>query len=305
MVFEALKSALNTLVNKVKYRTPSEREISALMDEILLELLSADVAYEAALDMLNTVRDSITGKVVARGVDVGEVVRLTIRDYMLKTLNIPQPDIIEAARGRCGAQRPYVIVFFGVNGVGKTTTIAKVAYAMKKRGLTVVLAASDTFRAGAQEQLEIHAERLGVPIVKGRYGSDPASVAHDAIEYARKRGYCAVLIDTAGRMHVDADLMDEMKKIVRVAKPDMKIMVVDALTGNDAKQQAEEFNEKIGIDAVIVTKTDSDAKGGSIISIVTATGKPVIYVGTGQSYEDLEAFNPSKYVDTILGSTEN
>lgn len=305
MVFEAFRSALNSLVNKVKYRELSEREISTLMDDMLLELLSADVAYEAALDMLNAIRDSLTGKVIARGADAGEIVKLTVRDYMLKALSIPQPDIIGAARERCGTQKPYVIVFFGVNGVGKTTTIAKVAYAMKKRGLTLVLAASDTFRAGAQEQLEIHAERLGIPIVKGRYGSDPASVAHDAIEYARKRGYCAVLIDTAGRMHVDADLMDEMKKIVRVAKPDMKIMVVDALTGNDAKQQALEFNEKIGIDAVIVTKTDSDAKGGSIISIVAATGKPVIYVGTGQSYEDLEAFNPTKYVDTILGSTGN
>ncbi len=305
MVFEAFRSALNSLVDKVKYRTLSEKEISSLTDEILLELLSADVAYEAALEMLNTVKDSLTGKTVSRGSNVEEIVRSTVRDYMLKTLNTPQLDIIEAARARCGSQKPYVIVFFGVNGVGKTTTIAKVAYAMKKKGLTVVLAASDTFRAGAQEQLEIHAERLGIPIVKGKYGSDPASVAHDAIEYARKRGYCAVLIDTAGRMHVDADLMDEMKKIVRVAKPDMKIMVVDALTGNDAKQQAEEFNNKIGIDAVIVTKTDSDAKGGSILSIVAATGKPVIYVGTGQSYEDLEAFNPIKYINTILGSTGN
>ncbi|MCX8195601.1 MAG: hypothetical protein N3F67_00730 [Acidilobaceae archaeon] len=141
---------------------------------------------------------------------------------------------------------------------------------------------------------------MGVPLLRGRYGSDPASVAHDAIEHARAKGICAVLIDTAGRMHVDKDLVEEMKKIVRVSRPDLRVLVVDALTGNDAVEQARGFHSHVGVDAVIVAKADADTKGGAVLSVAYVTGKPILFLGTGQSYEDLEPFSPEKYVNSIL-----
>ncbi len=301
MVFELLKNAIGGLVEKVKYRTLSREELDRLLADTLLELVAADVAYEVAEGIVDSVRRSLEGVKVERGSKVERIVLNTLRSKLLELVDRGSIDLLEAVKAKCSRGEPYVIVFFGVNGVGKTTTIAKIAYMLKNNGVTPVLAAADTFRAGAQEQLEIHASRLGVPLVKGRYGSDPASVAHDAIEYAKARRLCAVLVDTAGRMHVDYDLMGEMRKIVRVAKPDLKILVVDALTGGDAVEQARRFNEEVGVDAVIVAKVDADAKGGSIISISSVIGKPVVYVGVGQGYEDLKPFNPHEYVNTILG----
>lgn len=301
MVFELLRSTISNLVDKIKYRSLSEEELDRILNDTLLDLVSADVAYEVAEHLVTSVKRSLVGLKVERGSRVDQIVVDTLRKKLLELLNRGQFDLVSLAKSKCLKGDPYVIVFFGVNGVGKTTTIAKIAYLFKRSGFTPILAAADTFRAGAQEQLEVHASRLSVPLIKGRYGADPASVAHDAIEYAKSRGFCVVLVDTAGRMHVDSDLMNEMKKIVRVAKPDLRVLVVDALTGSDAVEQARRFNEEIGIDAIIVAKVDADVKGGSIISVVAATGKPVIYLGVGQSYEDLEVFNPVDYVNTILG----
>jgi fused signal recognition particle receptor len=301
LVFEVLRSTIRGLIDRVRYRTLSREELDRILSDTLLELVAADVAYEVAESIVESVRRSLVSVRVERGSDVGQLVVNTLRSRLLELVDRGSIDIVGAVRAKCSRGEPYVIVFFGVNGVGKTTTIAKVAYMLKVNGVTPVLAAADTFRAGAQEQLEVHASKLGVPIIKGRYGSDPASVAHDAIEYARARRLCAVLVDTAGRMHVDYDLMGEMRKIVRVSKPDLRVLVVDALTGGDAVEQARRFNEEVGVDAVIVAKVDADVKGGSIISVTSVTGKPVIYLGVGQGYEDLKPFNPVEYVDTILG----
>lgn len=301
MVFELLRSAVNNLIERVKYRTLSREEFDRIADEILLDLVAADVAYDVAVEILGDVGRSLVGLKVERGSRVDSIVLEALRRKLLELLDRGSLDLVNSIKSKCSQGEPYVVVFFGVNGVGKTTTIAKVAYMLKRNGITPVLAAADTFRAGAQEQLEVHAQRVGVPVVKGRYGSDPASVAHDAIEYARARRLCAVLVDTAGRMHVDYDLMGEMRKIVRVAKPDLRILVVDALTGADAVEQARRFNEEVGVDAIIVAKVDADVKGGSIISVVAVTGKPVVYIGVGQGYDDLREFNPVDYVNTILG----
>jgi fused signal recognition particle receptor len=196
--------------------------------------------------------------------------------------------------------KPFVIVFVGVNGTGKTTTIAKIARLLLDSRLTCVLAASDTFRAGAIEQLQKHADNLGVRMIKHEKGADPAAVAYDAISHARARGRDAVLVDTAGRMETNVNLMDEMKKIVRVAKPDLTLFVGDALTGNSAVDQAEMFNKAVSIDGVILTKADADAKGGSALSISYAIKKPIFYLGTGQKYEDLIEFDPEWFVEEIV-----
>jgi len=206
-------------------------------------------------------------------------------------------DAIEEKRKK---NEPFIIVFLGINGTGKTTTIAKIARLLNKKGYSVVLACSDTYRAGSIEQLEEHAKRLGIRMITHKYGADPAAVAYDAISHAKAHGINVVLIDTAGRMQTNKNLMDELAKTKRIANPDLTILTVDSLTGNDAIMQAEEFHKCVGIDATILTKVDADIKGGSALSVTYVTKKPILFIGTGQRYEDLEEFNPEKFVQMIL-----
>lgn len=195
---------------------------------------------------------------------------------------------------------PVVILFVGTNGTGKTTSIAKFASYLKSNGKSCVFAASDTFRAAAIEQLQKHGEKLDIRVVKHRYGSDAAAVAFDAIDHAKAKELDCVLIDTAGRQQANADLMAELSKIKRVTNPDITILTIDMLTGNDAVSQAKEFNDKIGIDAIIMTKADADEKGGSLISSVYITKKPILFLGTGQDYSDFEKFKKEKILEKIL-----
>ena len=195
---------------------------------------------------------------------------------------------------------PLIIAFVGVNGTGKTTTIARITDWLKQNGKSVVLAASDTFRAGAIEQLELHAERLGCKFIKHQAGGDPAAVAFDAVEHAKAKHRDIVLIDTAGRMQTNSNLMDEMKKIKRVAKPDLIMFVGDSLAGNDAIDQAKKFHEAVGIDAVVLTKLDVDAKGGAALSISSAIGQPIAFVGIGQEYGDIMPFDATWIVERIF-----
>jgi fused signal recognition particle receptor len=206
-------------------------------------------------------------------------------------------DAIEEKRKK---GEPFAIVFVGINGTGKTTTIAKIAQFLNKKGYSVVLACSDTYRAGSIEQLEEHARRLGIRMIKHKYGADPAAVAYDTISHAKAHGINIVLIDTAGRIQTNRNLMNELEKIKRVVDPDLTILIVDSLTGNDAVMQAEEFHKSVNIDAAILTKVDADVKGGSAISVTYVTKKPILFIGTGQAYDDLEEFNPEKFVDMIL-----
>lgn len=307
-MFDKLKGAFKRTIGDIKgklgealQKEIKESDIQDALDELLINLAEADVAYEVAEEIVSSVKRSLIGRRVSRGTDVEGLVTQAIKEKLLEMLDTPQPDILGEARRRGPGERPLVLAFLGVNGVGKTTTIAKIAYMYKSNGITPVIAAADTFRAGAQEQLEVHAKRIDVPIITGRYGADPASVAYDAINYAAARGYRVVLIDTAGRMHVDYDLMGELKKIVRVAQPDYKILVADSLTGNDAVEQARRFNETVGVDLVILTKIDADVKGGTAVSIAGVIRKPIVFVGTGQGYGDLEKFNAEGFVEELLG----
>jgi fused signal recognition particle receptor len=209
-------------------------------------------------------------------------------------------DFLGLAEKKRALKEPFVVVFVGINGTGKTTSIAKVARLLMKQGYSVVLACADTYRAGSIEQLEEHARRLGVRMIKHTYGSDAAAVAFDAINHAMAHGINVVLIDTAGRIQTDRNLMAELGKVKRVVKPDLTVLTVDSLTGNDAVLQAEEFHKSVGIDATILTKTDADVKGGSALSVTYVTKKPVLFIGTGQRYEDLEEFSPQRFTDMIL-----
>ena len=305
MVFNRLKKALKKFVDNVSEvvatKTLSEEDLEPILEELVISLAESDVAFEVAEEIAESLKKRLVGSKVPRFKEPRDVVLRALEETLVEILSrgYRRLDLVEEARSR-SPSNPLKIVFLGVNGVGKTTTIAKFAYMFRRSGVTPVIVAADTFRAGAQEQLRRHAEKLGVPFIGGRYGADPASVVYDGIEYARARGYRVVLADTAGRMHTDADLMEELRKIVRVAKPDYKALVVDALTGNDAVEQAKFFDEAVGVDFIVLTKVDADVKGGTAISVAAATGKPILFVGTGQSYEDLEPFEPKRYAAKIL-----
>jgi fused signal recognition particle receptor len=274
-----------------------ERKLDDLLDDLETILLESDVALPVAEEIKEALKVELVGRRLRRDVDMEDFVEEALREAIRKVLAVEPVDLDAYIDSH---PKPVVLMFVGVNGTGKTTAIARIAYRLKKRGLSVVLAAGDTFRAGAIEQIDLHAQRLGVKIIKHQAGSDPAAVAFDAVEHARARYKDVVLIDTAGRMQTNTNLMDEMKKIKRIAQPNLVIFVGDALAGNDAVEQARAFNEAVGIDIAILTKIDADAKGGAALSIAHAVGRPVAFVGTGQNYEDLEPFDPDWMVDRLF-----
>ncbi|MEM7824091.1 MAG: signal recognition particle-docking protein FtsY, partial [Candidatus Aenigmatarchaeota archaeon] len=202
---------------------------------------------------------------------------------------------------RIKTKKPFLIVFLGFNGSGKTTTIARVGHMFKQKGISCVFAAADTWRAAAIEQIEEHGQKLGIPVIKQKYGADPAAVIFDAVKHATAKGIQVVLADTAGRSHANLNLMDEMKKIIRVNKPDLKILVLDALTGNDIYEQCKLFNDAVGVDGLIITKADVYEKGGAALSAAWTIKKPLLFLGVGQEYDDLQQFDAEKIVASLLG----
>ena len=224
----------------------------------------------------------------------------TLRTSRSLLSNSSSFNLIEEIRQKKSSNDPYLIVFVGINGTGKTTTLAKVAHLLKNNGLTCVLACADTYRAGAIEQLIEHSNRLSLKTISQSYGSDPAAVARDAIIYSKSNNIDVVLVDTAGRMQTNQNLMDEIKKIIRVSTPDLKIFVGDALAGNDVALQAKTFSESVNFDAIILTKIDADVKGGSALSISFVTGKPILYLGNGQDYDSLKPFNVNDFISLLF-----
>lgn len=263
----------------------SEKRVEELLWQLELALLEADVALEVVEEIKRKIARELAG--MPRR-DAREAVEASLKGAIRDILKKSEGDFFAALEGK---EKPYVIMFVGVNGSGKTTSIAKMAHYLMKQGYSCVMAAGDTFRAGAIEQLELHAERLGVKLIKHDFGADPAAVAYDAIEHARAKHKDFVLLDTAGRMQTNINLMAEMEKIKRVAQPDMIIFVGDSLTGNDAIEQAKKFNEVVGIDGVILTKVDADAKGGAALSIAHTIHKPLFFIGVGQEYDDQIPFD--------------
>jgi len=300
-VFEKLKAGLNSLVNKITTTELKAEQLQPILEEFKLSLVENDVAFPVAEKICEELGKRLEGLQVKRLEDKRKIVKENLQQVLLEILNTGEKiDLLKMAEEKRKRGEPLVIVFVGINGTGKTTTIAKIAKMFSKKGFSVVLACSDTYRAGSIEQLGEHARRLGIRMIKHTYGADPAAVAYDATNYAKAHGINAVLIDTAGRIQTDRNLMNELAKIKRVINPDLTILVVDALTGNDAVMQAEEFNKAVGIDGTVLTKVDADVKGGSALSVTYVTGKPIIYIGTGQTYEDLERFNPEMFVEMIL-----
>lgn len=300
-MFDRLRKGLSSAVSKIVVTELKAEKLRPILDEFRLNLIENDVAVPVAYYITDELERRLDGVQVNRLGDRKELVKDTLHEVLIEILTTKETvNLLERIEQKRKAKEPYTILFVGINGTGKTTSIAKVTQFLMKKGYSVVLAGADTYRAGSIEQLEQHSRKLGVRMIKHKYGADPAAVAYDAISHAESRGIDVVLIDTAGRIQTDRNLMSELGKIKRVVDPDLTVLVIDALIGNDAVLQAEEFHKSVNVDANILTKIDADVKGGASLSVAHVTGKPIIFIGVGQEYKDLEAFEPERFTQMIL-----
>ncbi len=288
-VFERIKQVIVT-------KKISEEKFNEMFEDLEIGMMENNVAMEVVEKIKADLKSEIVEKPVKRE-DVENIILNSLSNSISSLLKIERPNLIREIKGK--QEKPYIIAFVGINGGGKTTTVAKMANYLKKNNLKCVLAAADTFRSAAIQQLEEHAKNLNVPIVKHDYGADPAAVAFDAIKMAKARGFDVVLIDTAGRQHSNINLVDEMKKIIRVAKPDLKIYIGEMISGNDCIEQIQNFDSAISIDGAVLTKADIDEKGGTAISVSYVTKKPIMFLCTGQGYDDIEEFKPEKIMQNL------
>jgi fused signal recognition particle receptor len=301
-MFEQLRKALSSATRNIIHKELTEKDLTTVLSELEIALLQNDIAQEVIDVIVAKLKSELIGTKLEKEQNAANIVQIKFRNAIVEMFSRSGEvdlikKIIEKKDKRGG---PFIVVFLGINGTGKTTTVAKVAHFLRKHNISVVLAAGDTHRAGAIEQISLHAEKLSLKVITQRYGADPSAVGRDAIDYAKKHHIDVVLVDTAGRMQTAKNLMDEINKIVRVVKPDIKIFVGDSLAGNDTINQAREFFEYTNFDGAILTKIDADAKGGSAISIVHITSRPIVYLGIGQGYEDIIPFDAGRFIDSIL-----
>ncbi len=303
-MFDKLKKAFSKAAKGVAQKELTEKVLDDVLFDFQIELLESDVAQEVVDDLSAKLKKELLGLRLEKEQEATDMVRSKLRAVLAEIFaRTHRFDLIEKINMKKETKGgPFVIVFLGINGTGKTTTVAKIANLLRKAGFSVVVAAGDTHRAGAIEQLEQHTNRLSLKIVKQRYGADPSSVGRDACDHAKKNHIDVVLMDTAGRMQTSKNLMDEMGKIVRVVKPDVKLFIGDALAGNDTINQASEFFHYTNFDGAILTKVDADAKGGSAISIAHITSRPIVYIGMGQGYDDIVPFDSNKFIESLFES---
>ena len=297
-VEEKSKEEKKGFMTRVKEKITTKSISDKLFDEIFWDLEVILLENNVAVEVIDKIKIDLKKELVGKAIKRGDIEKL-IKESLGKTIeglfDSDKIDILKEVKKK----KPYIIIFVGINGSGKTTTIAKIANYLIKNKLKCVLVAGDTWRQAAIEQLEVHADKLKVPIVKHQYGSDPAAIAFDWIAMAKARGIDVILIDTAGRMHSNTDLLREMQKIVRVANPDLKLFIGESTTGNDCVEQAKKFNETIDLNGLILTKADVDEKGGAAISISYVVKKPIIFLGVGQNYDDLEVFDKKKILKSL------
>jgi fused signal recognition particle receptor len=300
-----IKLGVGTKIKRAIFSTVvlSAPEISELSEKLRISMLESDVSYEVADGFVNDLNTRLAGKKIdSKRINqaVTESIRSSLSDSLARSK--ADFDVFELISKKQQTGEPFVILFLGPNGTGKTTTIAKLASKLKSSGITCVLSASDTFRAAAIEQIEHHANKIGVPVIKGRYGADPASIAFDAIAYAKAHRASVVLVDSAGRQETNANLIREVEKMARVSKPDLTVYVGESTSGNAITGQIKEFRKHVRVDGVILTKLDCDAKGGNALSISHETGIPILFFGTGESYDALLSYDPSIIIDAIIPS---
>ena len=291
-----VEKVVKPVVKKVTVKKLDQDDVMPILDEMANGMVEADVAYDVAEKIKGDLAKNLVNQEIRRGKE-NEVVVEALRESLMNILRVQGIDLMQMAKQK--ADGPVVVLFLGFNGSGKTTSLAKVGKWLVDHGQTCVFAAADTFRAAAEEQIEEHAANIGVKVIKHKHGADPAAVIYDAVEHAKANGIKFVLADTAGRTHVNRNLMDEMNKIIRVNRPDLKILVIDSLTGNDAVLQARMFNE-VGVDGLIFTKVDVNEKGGAILSVTHELKKPILFLAMGQTYADFKRFDAREFVNLLL-----
>ncbi len=290
------KGLINKIKQTIKTKKISENKFDELFFDLEIALLENNVALEVVDKIKSDLKEDLVDKPIERS-EVSKVVLQRLRKSIEELFEVGSVDLIKKVKEKKG--EPFVVCFLGVNGAGKTTSIAKLANYLVKKDLSVLLVAGDTWRAASIQQLEEHGNKLGLRVIKHNYGSDPAAVAFDGIKAAKANNIDVVLIDTAGRQQSNKDLMRELEKIVKVANPDLNIFVGESITGNDCVVQAKEFGDYVEIDGVVLTKADVDEKGGSAVSIGYVTGKPILFLGVGQEYDDFEVFDKNKVIETL------
>jgi fused signal recognition particle receptor len=294
-IIEEKKGFFSKVKTAITTKKISGDKFEDLFWDLEMILLENNVSIEVIEKIKEDLKEVLVDKPLPRNVE--EKIKETLKKTLTEILSFEPLDLLKNIENHEG---PYIIAFFGINGSGKTTSIAKLAHYLKKNNKTVVLAACDTFRAAAIDQLEEHANNLNLKMIKHDYGSDAAAVAYDSVQYAKKNKVDVVLIDTAGRLHSNVNLMNELKKIINVVNPNLKIFIGESITGNDCIEQARNFDELVELDGVILTKADVDEKGGASISISYTIKKPILFLGMGQNYDDFIPFNP----ETILEKLE-
>jgi len=289
------KGFFGKLKEKIVTKNLSYEKFENLFSDLELILLENNVALEVIEKIKSDLEKNLVEKPIKR-TKIEEIIKGSLKNSIEDLFKIQEINLLRKIKYE---EKPFVIAFFGINGSGKTTTIAKIANLLKEKKISCVLAASDTFRAASIEQLQVHADKLGIKLIKHDYGSDPAAVAFDAIAHAKAKNIDVVLIDTAGRLHNNINLMDELKKIVKVSQPDLKLFIGESIAGNDCVEQVKNFDETVGIDGIILAKADIDEKGGTAISVSYVTKKPIMYLGIGQELEDIKEFDSNLVLESL------
>ncbi|MBN2881286.1 signal recognition particle-docking protein FtsY [Candidatus Woesearchaeota archaeon] len=293
---EKKRSFFGKVADVITKKQLNEEQFENLFFDLEILLLENNVSFEVVEKIKSDLCDTVVNQKLHRG-KILSLISDSLGNSINDLLSIESPDFYDVVK--TSSKKPFKIVMIGVNGSGKTTSMAKLAYQLKQKGFSCCMAAGDTFRAAAIQQLEEHANAIDVKLIKQDYGADSAAVAYDAIKYAESKKLDVVLIDTAGRLHSNTNLMNELKKVIRVSEPDMKIFVGESITGNDCVEQATQFNEAVGIDGIILTKSDVDEKGGTAISVSYVTRRPILFLGVGQTYSDLIPFDKQKILDSL------
>jgi len=304
-MFEKLRNAFSSATKSFGQKELKEKDIDEVLFELEIALMESDVATEVIDSIKSDLKKKLIGATVEKE-KIENIVKQSLRENISNLFDAAgKIDILSNIQKKKETGEPYIILFVGINGTGKTTTLAKIAHLLQQNKFSVVIAAADTYRAGAIEQLSEHAKRLNLKIIAQNYGSDPAAVARDAVLYAKSHKVDCILIDTAGRMQTSKNLMDQISKINKVVNPDLRIFVGDSLAGNDTVNQAREFHQYTKFEGAILTKSDADARGGAAISIVKITSTPILYLGVGQEYKDLKIFDKDTFLESILGLEES
>ncbi len=303
-MFDKLRNAFSSAAKSFGQKELKEKDIDEVLFELEVALMESDVAIEVIDSLKSDLKQKLIGTTVEKE-QIANIVKQTLRQNISNLFDAAgKIDILTNITKKKEIGEPYIILFLGINGTGKTTTLAKVAHLLQQNKFSVVIAAADTYRAGAIEQLSEHAKRLNLKIIAQNYGSDPAAVARDAVLYAKSHKIDCILIDTAGRMQTSKNLMDQIAKITKVVNPDLKLFVGDSLAGNDTVNQAREFHQYTKFDGAILAKSDADARGGAAISIVKVTSTPILYLGVGQEYKDLKIFDKESFLESLFGEAQ-